>query len=51
MEQSLTDEWPYLNSIDLDEFFSRTRPSYIVRVCKLNRYDCKNLWKESIQKI
>lgn len=46
---SLTDSaisnWTYLNSIDLDDFFTETRPGYIIRVCKLNRYDCKNLWQ------
>ena len=38
-------KWLYLNSIDLNEMFTRTRPIYIIRVCRLNNLDCKNDWK------
>ena len=37
--------WNDVNEIDLNEFYQKTRPVYILKACYFNNYDCRADWK------
>jgi len=44
-EMDINSQFGEYNKIDLNDFYKKTRPKYILKSCILNQIDCRNYWQ------